>query len=260
MSPWTLQAGSVIAASLITGLNSDLPGIVTAQVTENAYDSVTGRTLLIPQGSRLIGSYDSVVAFGQKRALVIWQRIVLPDGASIRIDNAPVSDTEGYSGLSDRIDRHTRQLLKGVALQPFSASAPSWGGEQRERPRPRHPRVRTAEWRAGRRADRGTQSRRPADAQSAARLAAQESSSIRTSSFHLGEAEMADLKLAMLPDRKPVKLTFEMLPDLEQALADYAAAYEIAYGKREKPTDLIPYMLWAFLESDREFSKQRRRS
>lgn len=116
VSPWTLQAGSVIAASLITGLNSDLPGIVTAQVTENAYDSVTGRTLLVPQGSRLIGSYDSVVAFGQKRALVIWQRIVLPDGASIRIDNAPASDTEGYSGLSDRIDRHTWQLLKGVAL------------------------------------------------------------------------------------------------------------------------------------------------
>src|SRR3546814_15277822 len=87
-----------------------------------------------------------------------------------------------------------------------------------------------------------------------------ESSSIRTSSFRLGEAEMADLKLAMLPDRKPVKLTFEMMPDLEQALADYAAAYEVAYGKREKPADLIPYMLWAFLESDREFSKQRRRS
>src|SRR3546814_19797145 len=62
-----------------------------------------------------------------------------------------------------------------------------------------------------------------------------ESSSIRTSSFRLGEAEMADLKLAMLPDRKPVKLTFEMMPDLEQALDDYAAAYEVAYGKREKP-------------------------
>lgn len=115
-SPWTLQAGSVIAGSLITGLNSDLPGIVTAQVTENTYDSVTGRTLLIPQGSRLIGSYDSVVAFGQSRALVVWQRIILPDGASIRIDNAPASDTEGYAGLSDRIDRHSWQLLKGVAL------------------------------------------------------------------------------------------------------------------------------------------------
>ena len=115
-SPWTLQAGSIIAASLITGLNSDLPGIVTAQVTESAYDSVTGRILLLPQGSRLIGSYDSVVAFGQSRALVVWQRIILPDGSSIRIDNVPASDTEGYAGLADRIDRHTWQLLKGVAL------------------------------------------------------------------------------------------------------------------------------------------------
>lgn len=116
VSPWTLSAGSVISASLITGLNSDLPGLVTAQVTENAYDSVTGRTLLIPQGSRLIGSYDSVVAFGQKRALVVWQRILLPDGSSIRIDNVPATDTAGYAGLSDKVDTHTWQLLKGVVL------------------------------------------------------------------------------------------------------------------------------------------------
>jgi type IV secretion system protein VirB10 len=72
--------------------------------------------LLIPQGSRLIGSYDSVVAFGQSRALVVWQRIILPNGSSIRIDNVPATDAEGYAGLSDRIDRHTWQLLKGVAL------------------------------------------------------------------------------------------------------------------------------------------------
>lgn len=116
VSPWTLQAGSVIAASLITGLNSDLPGLVTAQVTESVYDSVTGRSLLIPQGSRLVGSYDSVVAFGQSRALVVWQRIILPDGSSIRIDNVPATDTQGYAGLSDKIDRHIWQLLKGVAL------------------------------------------------------------------------------------------------------------------------------------------------
>lgn len=116
VSPWTLHAGSIIAASLFTGLNSDLTGLVTAQVTENVHDSVTGRTLLIPQGSRLIGSYDNVVAFGQRRALVVWQRIILPDGASIRIDNVPATDTQGYAGLSDRIDRHSWQLLKGVAL------------------------------------------------------------------------------------------------------------------------------------------------
>ena len=110
------MAGSVIAASLLTGLNSDLPGMVVAQVTANVFDTVTGRTLLIPQGSRLIGSYDSVVAFGQSRALLVWQRIILPDGSSIRIDNLPATDAAGYAGLEDRVDFHTWRLLKGVAL------------------------------------------------------------------------------------------------------------------------------------------------
>jgi type IV secretion system protein TrbI len=115
-SPFTLSAGSVIAGSLITGLNSDLPGFVTAQVTENVYDSPTGRILLLPQGSRLVGNYDSVVAFGQSRALLVWQRIIMPDGSSIQIDNAPAIDASGYAGLSDTVDRHTWQLIKGVAL------------------------------------------------------------------------------------------------------------------------------------------------
>ena len=81
-SRWQLNAGSVIAASLVTGLDSDLPGMVVAQVTENVFDSASGRTILVPQGARLIGRYDSVVAFGQSRALLIWQRIVFPDGSS----------------------------------------------------------------------------------------------------------------------------------------------------------------------------------
>ena len=115
-SPYTLSAGSVISASLITGLRSDLPGLVAAQVTENAYDSATGSILLVPQGARLIGSYDSVVAFGQKRALIVWQRIVMPDGASLRIDNVPATDPSGYAGLQDKVDLHTWQLLKGIAL------------------------------------------------------------------------------------------------------------------------------------------------
>ena len=116
VSPYTLSAGSVIAASLITGLRSDLPGLVTAQVTENVYDSATGRLLLIPQGARLIGSYDSVVAYGQKRALIVWQRIVMLDGSSLRIDNVPATDPSGYAGLQDKVDFHTWQLLKGVVL------------------------------------------------------------------------------------------------------------------------------------------------
>ncbi|MFT4053908.1 MAG: TrbI/VirB10 family protein [Novosphingobium sp.] len=115
-SPFQIMAGSVISASLITGINSDLPGTVVAQVTENVFDTVTGQILLIPQGSRLIGSYDSVLAFGQKRALLAWQRIILPDGSSIQLDHVPASDAAGYSGLEDGVDFHTWQLLKGVAL------------------------------------------------------------------------------------------------------------------------------------------------
>lgn len=115
-SPDMLSAGSVIAASLITGLRSDLPGLVTAQVTERVFDSATGSILLIPQGARLIGSYDSVVAFGQRRALVVWQRIILPDGSSIRLDNVPATDPSGYAGLADKVDFHSWALLKGVAI------------------------------------------------------------------------------------------------------------------------------------------------
>lgn len=116
VSPYEVLAGSIVSASLITGLNSDLPGLVVAQVTENVYDTATGRFLLIPQGSRLIGTYDSVVAFGQSRALVVWQRIIMPDGSSVQIDNLPATDMAGYSGLEDEVDYHTWTLLKGVAL------------------------------------------------------------------------------------------------------------------------------------------------
>ena len=115
-SPHQLMAGSVIAAALITGLNSDLPGQVVAQVTEDVYDTVTGRFLLIPQGTRLIGKYDSHLAYGQERLLLIWTRLVMPDGSSIVLDNLPATDTQGYAGLEDGVDYHTWRLLKGVVL------------------------------------------------------------------------------------------------------------------------------------------------
>ena len=115
-SPYQVMAGTVIAASLITGINSDLPGRVIAQVTENVYDTVSGRYVLIPQGSRVIGTYDSVVAFGQERALVVWQRIIMPDGSSVVIENLPATDTAGYAGLEDEVNFHTWRLLKGIVL------------------------------------------------------------------------------------------------------------------------------------------------
>lgn len=115
-SPYAIMAGSIIPASLITGLNSDLPGSTIAQVTENVYDTVTGEHLLVPQGTKLFGKYDSVVAFGQKRALVVWTRLILPNGNSVVIENLPATDVAGYAGLEDEVDFHTWQLLKGIGL------------------------------------------------------------------------------------------------------------------------------------------------
>lgn len=115
-SPWTLTAGTVIAASLVTGLNSDLPGMVLAQVTETVRDSATGRTVLIPQGARLLGRYESGVAYGQRRAMLVWQRIVFPDGSSVALDQMPATDRAGYAGLEDGVDVHTGRLLKGIAM------------------------------------------------------------------------------------------------------------------------------------------------
>jgi type IV secretion system protein TrbI len=115
-SPWTLTAGTIIPASLITGLNSDLPGTVLAQVTQNVRDSATGQTILVPQGARLIGRYDSVVAYGQQRALLVWSRLVFPDGSSIQLDNMPATDASGYAGVQDAVDFHSWRLLKGIGL------------------------------------------------------------------------------------------------------------------------------------------------
>ncbi|MGE5563228.1 MAG: TrbI/VirB10 family protein [Bacillota bacterium] len=115
-SPWTVAAGTIIRASLLTGLNSDLPGTVIAQVTHDVLDSATGRTVLIPQGARLIGKYEPAAAYGQSRALVAWTRIVLPDGSSVDLGDMPAADASGYAGLADKVNSHGWRLLKGIAL------------------------------------------------------------------------------------------------------------------------------------------------
>lgn len=109
------MAGTLIPASLVTGINSDLPGTIVAQVTQPVYDTVTGQYVLIPQGSRLIGRYQSEVSFGQNRALVTWDRIIFPDGSSIVI-SAPGADAQGYAGLSDRTDHHWDRVFIAAGL------------------------------------------------------------------------------------------------------------------------------------------------
>src|SRR5882757_3686918 len=115
-SPYVVQAGTVIPAALITGIRSDLPGQITAQVTENIYDTPTGRARLIPQGARLIGVYDSQVAFGQSRVLLVWTRLIMPNGRSIVLERQQGADAGGYSGLEDEVDNHWGELFKAALL------------------------------------------------------------------------------------------------------------------------------------------------
>jgi type IV secretory pathway VirB10-like protein len=120
-SPYIVQAGTVIPGALITGIRSDLPGQITAQVTENVFDSPTGRLLLIPQGARLIGIYDSQIAFGQSRVLLVWTRLIMPNGRSIVLERQQGADAAGYSGLQDEVDNHWGELLKAAALSTLLA-------------------------------------------------------------------------------------------------------------------------------------------
>ncbi|WP_076861333.1 TrbI/VirB10 family protein [Bradyrhizobium mercantei] len=120
-SPYIVQAGTVIPGALITGIRSDLPGQITAQVTENVFDTPTGRFLLVPQGARLIGMYDSQVTFGQSCVLLVWTRLIMPNGQSIVLERQPGADAEGYAGLEDQVDNHWVELFKAAALSTFLA-------------------------------------------------------------------------------------------------------------------------------------------
>ncbi len=126
-SPFTVQAGAIISGALVTGLRSDLPGAAIGQVTDDVYDSVSGRHLLIPKGSRLLGAYEADVAFGQSRLSLIWSRLILPNGRSITLDDMRATDPQGYSGLEDRTDNRWGERLRTAALTTLLAVGASSG-------------------------------------------------------------------------------------------------------------------------------------
>lgn len=115
-SAYELKRGSVIPATLITGINSDLPGRITAQVSQNVYDSATGHHLLIPQGAKLLGRYDSKISFGQSRVLVLWTDIIFPNGATLQIGGMAGTDAEGYGGFNDQVDNHYFQVFGSAIM------------------------------------------------------------------------------------------------------------------------------------------------
>ncbi|WP_457578233.1 IncP-type conjugal transfer protein TrbI [Ensifer adhaerens] len=115
-SLYELKRGSVIPATLITGINSDLPGRITAQVSQNVYDSATGYRLLIPQGAKLFGRYDSKVSFGQSRVLVVWTDLIFPNGSTLQIGGMAGTDAEGYGGFHDKVNNHYWRTFGSAVL------------------------------------------------------------------------------------------------------------------------------------------------
>lgn len=128
-SPYLLQAGAVIPAALITGIRSDLPGQIVAQVTEPVYDSPSGRYLLIPQGTRLVGEYSDAVSFGERRVLLLWNRLTFPDGRSLVLERLPGADAQGFAGLEDGVDYHWGDMAKAAGLSTVLAIGTEIGSE-----------------------------------------------------------------------------------------------------------------------------------
>ena len=241
MSPYQVMAGSVISASLITGLNSDLPGQVIAQVTEALYDSVTGQYLLIPQGSRVIGTYESVVAFGQERALLVWQRIIMPDGSSVVIENLPATDASGYSGLEDKVDFHTWRLLKGIALSTLLGVSTelTFGGNENDLLEAIRGSAQDSANQVGQRLIERELSVQPT-------ITVRPGWPLRiivNKDLVLRPLSRMTLKLGKLPNRTTAKITFAADANLIAALKDYAEIYCQTYGEKEDISALIPFML-----------------
>ncbi|MDL2260388.1 hypothetical protein LJB99_05905, partial [Deltaproteobacteria bacterium OttesenSCG-928-K17] len=125
-----LKTGSVIPGIMVGGINSDLPGHLIAQVTQNVFDTATGRDLLLPQGSKLFGTYDSRVVYGQNRVLIAWNRVVFPDGSSITLGAMPGTDISGYSGFKDKVNNHYLRIFGSAFLMSMISGGMSYAVDQ----------------------------------------------------------------------------------------------------------------------------------
>jgi len=115
-SPYQLMAGTIIPGLLLTGLNSDLPGQILGQVSQNVFDTASGNYLLLPQGTKVVGQYDSRIVYGQERMLIVWTRLILPNGNSMSLEGMPGVDLSGAAGLTDQVNHHWGRLVTGVVL------------------------------------------------------------------------------------------------------------------------------------------------
>ena len=125
-----LKTGMVIPGVMISGINSDLPGHLIAQVSQNVYDTATGRDLLLPQGAKLFGAYDSRVVYGQSRVLIAWNRVIFPDGSSVTLGAMPGTDIAGYAGFKDKVDNHYLRIFGSAVLMSLATGGMSYAVDQ----------------------------------------------------------------------------------------------------------------------------------
>lgn len=116
LTPFEVRVGTIIPAVMVSGINSDLPGDIIAQVSQDVRDTKTGRFVLIPQGSKLIGRYDSHIAMGQERVMIAWYRLQFPDASTFNLDNMGAVDLAGYAGMHDQVNNHTWRIFKNAFL------------------------------------------------------------------------------------------------------------------------------------------------
>ena len=124
--PLELKTGTVIPSVMVTGINSDLPGNIIAQVSQNVFDTATGRNLLVPQGAKLFGVYDSRVIYGQERVLVAWNRLVFPDGSAVTLGAMPGSDMAGNAGYTDKVNNHYLRIFGSAILMSMITGSMSY--------------------------------------------------------------------------------------------------------------------------------------
>ena len=124
--PLELKTGTIIPGLMVTGINSDLPGNIIAQVSQNVFDTATGRQLLIPQGAKLFGVYDSRVIYGQERVLVAWNRLVFPDGSAVTLGAMPGSDMAGNAGYTDEVNNHYLRIFGSAILMSMITGGMSY--------------------------------------------------------------------------------------------------------------------------------------
>jgi type IV secretion system protein VirB10 len=124
--PFEIKTGTVIPGIMITGINSDLPGPMIAQVSQDVYDTATGSKLLVPQGSKIFGMYDSRVIYGQERVLIAWNRIVFPDGSSVALGAMPGADMSGAAGFNDQVNNHYLRIFGSAILMSFITGSTSY--------------------------------------------------------------------------------------------------------------------------------------